>query len=45
VHNAFSKTAEAFNGYTNQSFDEDLASIKIRQSKHIPWHSLNESIS
>uniref|UniRef100_A0A6P4FAH3 Ran-binding proteins 9/10 homolog isoform X1 n=1 Tax=Drosophila rhopaloa TaxID=1041015 RepID=A0A6P4FAH3_DRORH len=31
VHNAFSKTAEAFNGYTNQSFDEDLASIKIRQ--------------
>ncbi|XP_017133140.1 ran-binding proteins 9/10 homolog isoform X2 [Drosophila elegans] len=31
VHNAFSKTAEAFNGYTNQTFDEDLASIKIRQ--------------
>ncbi|XP_037713489.1 ran-binding proteins 9/10 homolog isoform X2 [Drosophila subpulchrella] len=31
VHNAFSKTAEAFNGYTNQSFDEDLSSVKIRQ--------------
>ncbi|XP_039147391.1 ran-binding proteins 9/10 homolog isoform X3 [Drosophila simulans] len=31
VHNAFSKTAEAFNGYTNQTFNEDLASIKTRQ--------------
>ncbi|KAH8367114.1 hypothetical protein KR084_001022, partial [Drosophila pseudotakahashii] len=40
VHNAFSKTAEAFNGYTNQSFDEDLASIKIRQSSYIYIASL-----
>ncbi|XP_017146372.2 ran-binding proteins 9/10 homolog isoform X2 [Drosophila miranda] len=31
VHNGYSKTAEAFNGYTNQPFDEDLASIKTRQ--------------
>ncbi|KAH8401086.1 hypothetical protein KR009_003007, partial [Drosophila setifemur] len=31
VHNGFSKTADAFNGYTNQSFDEDLKSIKTRQ--------------
>ncbi|XP_070134422.1 ran-binding proteins 9/10 homolog [Drosophila bipectinata] len=31
VHNGYSKTAEAFNGYTNQSFDEDLKSIKTRQ--------------
>jgi len=35
VHNAFSKTAEAFNGYTNQTFNEDLASIKTRQSSYI----------
>ncbi|XP_022232193.2 ran-binding proteins 9/10 homolog isoform X2 [Drosophila obscura] len=31
VHNGYSKTAEAFNGYTDQPFDEDLASIKTRQ--------------
>ncbi|KAH8374121.1 hypothetical protein KR200_007833, partial [Drosophila serrata] len=31
VHNGYSKTAEAFNGYTNQPFDEDLSSIKTRQ--------------
>ncbi|XP_017053970.1 ran-binding proteins 9/10 homolog isoform X2 [Drosophila ficusphila] len=31
VHNAFSKTAEAFNGYTNLTSEEDFASIKIRQ--------------
>ncbi|KAH8384175.1 hypothetical protein KR200_007153 [Drosophila serrata] len=32
VHNGYSKTAEAFNGYTNQPFDEDLSSIKTRQN-------------
>ncbi|KAH8254725.1 hypothetical protein KR032_012001, partial [Drosophila birchii] len=31
VHNGYSKTAEAFNGYTNQPFDEDVSSIKTRQ--------------
>ncbi|XP_030564803.1 ran-binding proteins 9/10 homolog isoform X1 [Drosophila novamexicana] len=31
VHSGYCKTAEAFNGYTNQPFDEDLASIKTRQ--------------
>ncbi|XP_033247197.1 ran-binding proteins 9/10 homolog isoform X2 [Drosophila miranda] len=31
VHNGYSKTAEAFNGYTNLPFEEDLASIKTRQ--------------
>lgn len=32
VHNGYSKTAEAFNGYTQQPFNEDLDSIKTRQS-------------
>ncbi|XP_023170528.2 ran-binding proteins 9/10 homolog isoform X2 [Drosophila hydei] len=31
VHSGYCKTAEAFNGYTHQPFDEDLASIKTRQ--------------
>ncbi|ALC40604.1 RanBPM [Drosophila busckii] len=31
VHNGYCKTAEAFNSYTSQPFDEDLASIKTRQ--------------
>lgn len=34
VHSGYCKTAEAFNGYTNQPFDEDLASIKTRQSAY-----------
>ncbi|XP_030375735.1 ran-binding proteins 9/10 homolog isoform X2 [Scaptodrosophila lebanonensis] len=31
VHSGYSKTAEAFNAYTQQPFDEDLSSIKTRQ--------------
>ncbi|KAL7736239.1 hypothetical protein ACLKA6_002917 [Drosophila palustris] len=31
VHSGYCKTAEAFNGYTQQPFDEDLSSIKTRQ--------------
>ncbi|XP_017865139.1 PREDICTED: ran-binding proteins 9/10 homolog [Drosophila arizonae] len=31
VHSGYCKTAEAFNAYTHQPFDEDLASIKTRQ--------------
>ncbi|KAH8394752.1 hypothetical protein KR222_004059, partial [Zaprionus bogoriensis] len=31
VHHGYCKTAEAFNGYTQQPFDEDLDSIKTRQ--------------
>ncbi|XP_032591350.1 ran-binding proteins 9/10 homolog isoform X2 [Drosophila grimshawi] len=31
VHSGYCKTAEAFNGYTQQPFDEDLPSIKTRQ--------------
>ncbi|XP_023033742.1 ran-binding proteins 9/10 homolog isoform X2 [Drosophila willistoni] len=31
VHNGYSKTAEAFTGYTDQQLDEEMSSIKTRQ--------------
>lgn len=36
VHHGFSSTAEAFAKSTGQTFNEDLASIKTRQSKFLP---------
>lgn len=37
VHHGFSSTAEAFAKSTGQTFNEDLASIKTRQSKCRPF--------
>lgn len=37
VHHGYCATAEAFANSTGQVFEEDLNSIKNRQSKYIPF--------
>lgn len=39
VHQGFCATAEAFISQTDQSFEEEIASIKNRQSKFILFRS------